>query len=153
MKTTVNNELSFLYPGHYHIMTEDDLRKFFSCQTNRMGIRDEKCHALVSVSWTNPGILNYLTDAANVLNGAVRSMKKNLKNYRQTEIFKSTVASKKAYGVRFEYTAKEKPVEQYSELIIFRVKNKFYSVYYISQKDLNSQNHPEFEAMLNSMSL
>ena len=92
-----------------------------------MGIRSNERHVIVSVSYTKPKIINYLTDAKSVLSSAERNMKRNLKNYRCIEKRQFDVASKKAYSVRFECTATDSPVEQCGELIVFRVKQKFYS--------------------------
>ena len=79
--------------------------------------------------------------------------KRNLKNYRELETRSLTVAGQKASAVRFEYTANDKQIEQCGELVVFRYKKKFYSVYYITWKEFNEQNQPAFYEMLESMSL
>lgn len=150
---TINNELRCKYPEHYHTMTADELEQFFSYRENRFGIRDEERHSVISLSWTKPGIINYLTNAASVLNGAEKCMKKNLQDYRKIESYSLTVASQKAHGLRFEYTVTGKTIVQCGELIVFRVNNKFYSAHYISKKELNSSNLPEFQSVLESLSL
>ena len=129
MKKTVNGELAFAYPEYFHIMTNEELDRYFCDRTNRMGIRCNDRHVIISASYTKPKPVNYLTDAKSVLSGAERSMKRNLKNYKRTDKRQLDVASKKAYSIRFEYTVTDSPIEQCGELIVFRVKNKFHSIY------------------------
>lgn len=153
MPSLVLNELSCPYPERCRLMSAEELSRYFSCADNRAGIHDGERHAAVSVSFDKAGWLYALTDAASVLKGAQRSMKRNLKNYRELETRSLTVAGQKASAVRFEYTANDKQIEQCGELVVFRYKKKFYSVYYISWKEFNEQNQPAFYEMLESMSL
>ena len=153
MKKTVSGELAFAYPEYLDTMTADEVKKYFCDQTNRMGLRSVERHMIVSVSNTKPKLVLYLTDAKSVVGGAERSMKRNLKNYRRIDKRMLYVASKKACSVSFEYTASDPPVEQVGELVVFRVKNKFYSIYYVSRKSLHEQNYTDFQAILNSMEL
>ena len=133
------------------MMSIEEIDRYFCDHTNRMGIRSNERHVIVSVSYTKPKIVNYLTDAKSVLSSAERNMKRNLKNYRRIEKRQFDVASKKAYSIRFEYTALDSPVEQCGELIVFRVNQKFYSIYYVSLKSLDQENYRDFQAILNSM--
>ena len=153
MPSLVLNELSCPYPERCRPMSAEELSRYFSCADNRAGIHDGERHAAVSVSFAKAGWLYALTDAASVLKGAQRSMKRNLKNYRELETRSLIVAGQKASAVRFEYTANDKQIEQCGELVVFRYKKKFYSVYYISWKEFNEQNLPAFYEMLDSMSL
>lgn len=153
MPSLVLNELSCSYPERYRPMSAEELSRYFSCADNRAGIHDGERHAAVSVSFAKAGWLYALTDAASVLKGAQKSMKRNLKNYRELETRSLTVAGQKASAVRFEYTANDKQIEQCGELVVFRYKKKFYSVYYITWKEFNEQNQPTFYEMLESMSL
>ena len=146
MLQTASGELKFLYPEYFHMMSIEEIDRYFCDHTNRIGIRSNERHVIVSVSYTKPKIINYLTDAKSVLSAAQWSMKHNLKNYRCFD-----VASKKAYSIRFEYTATDSPVEQCGELIVFRVNQKFYSIYYVSLKSLDQENYRDFQAVLNSM--
>ena len=151
MLQTASGELKFLYPEYFHMMSIEEIDRYFCDHTNRMGIRSNERHVIVSVSYTKPKIVNYLTDAKSVLSSAERNMKRNLKNYKRIEKRQFDVASKKAYSVRFEYTATDSPVEQCGELIVFRVNQKFYSIYYVSLKSLDQENYRDFQAILNSM--
>ena len=151
MLQTASGELKFLYPEYFHMMSIEELDRYFCDHTNRIGIRSNERHVIVSVSYTKPKIVNYLTDAKSVLSSAERNMKRNLKNYKRIEKRQFDVASKKAYSVRFEYTATDSPVEQCGELIVFRVNQKFYSIYYVSLKSLDQENYRDFQAILNSM--
>ena len=135
------------------MMSIEEIDRYFCDHTNRIGIRSNERHVIVSVSYTKPKIVNYLTDAKSVLSSAERNMKRNLKNYKRIEKRQFDVASKKAYSVRFEYTATDSPVEQCGELIVFKVKKKFYSIYYVSLKSLDQENYRDFQAILNSMEL
>ena len=153
MLPTANGELKFSYPEYFHMMSIEELDRYFCDHTNRMGIRSSERHVIVSVSYTKPKLINFLTDAKSVLSAAGRNMKRNLKNYRCIDKRQLEVASKKAYSIRFEYTATDSPVEQCGELIVFRVNQKFYSIYYVSLKSLDQENYRDFQAILNSMEL
>lgn len=152
-KTIINNEISCAYPDCCLPMTGDDLKRYFSCTDNRVGFRSEERHFAISAAWSKPGIINFLTDSASVIRGAERNMKKNLPDYKNTETYRFKVGSQNAFGIRFEYTATDKPIIQSGELAVFRYKKKFYSFYYISWKELNVENHAEFQQMLDSILL
>ena len=151
MLQIASGELKFFYPEYFHMMSIEEIDRYFCDHTNRIGIRSNERHVIISVSYTKPKIINYVTDAKSVLSSAERNMKRNLKNYKRIEKRQFDVASKKAYSVRFEYTATDSPVEQCGELIVFRVNQKFYSIYYVSLKSLDQENYRDFQAILNSM--
>ena len=149
----INQELTLSYADGFHVMTAEELIKFGGTGVNHSGLYDEARHAFIIVSWTPPGWLNYLTDAKSVVGGAERCMKKNLRNYCREDSFKAVIASHKAFGIRFVYSATDVDVWQVGELSAFRVNNKFYAVQYVSRKSCGKENRKIYEEVLQSMTV
>ena len=152
-KTIINNELTLTRPEGYHIMSDDELKKYFGTTNRIVGIYSSDDHSIISVSWTKPGFLNRLTSAESLVSGNENCMIRRIKKYNRIVELHTEVASQKAYGIKFEYTAIDKDVEQYGEMISFRCKNKFYVVTYTSRSSLAEQNNKVFESVLNNLSL
>ena len=131
---TINNELRMSYPDGFCEMSADDLLRFFSSAQNRQGIYDGDRHILLSVAWTKPGVLNYLTDVRTILMRAELGMKRAISSYRQTEMFKTEIAGKKGQGIRFAFTAQDTELPQIGELTVFRAGNKFYAVTFVARE-------------------
>lgn len=108
---------------------------------------------LVSFCWSNPGILNYLTDAGSVAGGLQRCLKRDLDSYRKTESVKCTFASKKMKGYRFSYITDDTGVEQLGLVLVFRKNNKFYIVYYLSAAEQDVENRQIFGKMMQSLKI
>ena len=132
---TINIELSLSYPEGFHEMDADELLRFFSSADNRQGIYDGDRHLLLSVAWTKPGFLNYLTDVKTILLRAESGMRRGLQGYRQTEMFRTVIAGKKGQGVRFAFTAQDTDISQIGELTVFRAGDKFYAVTSVARED------------------
>ena len=152
-KITVNRELTLTYTDEFHKMSDDELIRFCGTSENHSGIYDEENHALIIISWTKPGFLNYLTDAKSVIGGAERAMKKSLPNYRREDSFTLQLASKKADVIRFAYTPVNSDIVQVGEMSAFRAKDKFYVIQYISQSEYNAQNRKAYSETLQSLKL
>ena len=138
------------YPDEYRLMNSQELRAFFAGRQNRTGIRCEDKHVIVSVASAKPGLLYLFSSNAAVLKGAEKGLTRTLKDYRRLETFEQTVGGCDACCLRFEYTATSEPIAQYGELWVMKYQKKIFSVFYISGKELNSQNLPVFQEMMNS---
>lgn len=152
-KARINNEIELTYPDGFREMSEDELSKYFSSPANRWGAYNADEHIILSVSWTKKGFLSFLTDEESILIGAESCMKRNLLNYQRISSFKTTVASKKARGIRFEYRVNDAKIIQVGDLIVFRQKNKFYAVHYITRKANAGSSRVAFEETLKSISV
>ncbi len=149
----INNELKATYLDSFHEMNSDELKKFFVSDQNRSGIYDENLHMIISVSWTKPGFLNYITDAKSVLKGTEYRMKNNMTNYRRLDSINCEIASKKAVGFRFEYLVGGTDIIQTGETYVFKQKNKYYAIHVISRKEGVGQCRQIAEDFLRSMTL
>ena len=149
----INNELMLSYDEGFSEMSADELKKYFSSVENRWGIFDKDNHILISVSWTNPGFINYLTDSKAVVRGALRCSKSSLINFRIINKQTLTVDSKKAYCVAFEYKANDADINMYAELLAFRQKNKFYAIHYLSRREFSADNRKLFDSVIKSIKI
>lgn len=132
---TINNELSLRYPDGFCEMSADELLRFFSSAQNRQGIYNADRHILLSVAWTKPGVLNYLTDVRTILLRAELGMKRAIPSYRQTEMFQTEIAGKKGQAIRFSFTAQDTDAPQIGELTVFRAGNKFYAITCVAREE------------------
>ena len=66
---------------------------------------------------------------------------------------KMKIGKKKAYAIRFEYRVKDAALVQVCDLVAFKYKKHFYSVYYVTRKVNASANLPAFQEVLNSITL
>lgn len=151
--TLINRELTVSYTDSFQEMNTVGLRKYFLTEKNRWGIHDTDRHMLVSVCWSDPGILNYLTDARSVAGGLQLCLRRGLDDYRKTESVKCTFASKKMKGFRFSYVADDTGVKQLGQVLVFRQRNKFYIVYYLSAAEYDMENMEIFGNMMQSIKI
>lgn len=152
-RTHVNRELLLNYTDNFHEMDAEELRKYFSTEQNRWGIRDEKRHAIISVAWTKTGLLNLLTDAKAIVNGMERCMKRNLQDYCRTERISTVISGAKAKGIRFLYTATGTDIKQKGEILAMRCGGKFYVVEFITGAEGEAENRRMYDAVLQSVEL
>ena len=150
---SINNELNLTYPDGYKEMSEEELARYFSSPANRWGAYNADEHIILSVSWTKAGFFSFMSDAESVLIGAEGRMRRNLLNYQRISSFKTTVASKKARGIRFEYRVNDARLVQVGDLIVFKQKNKYYAVHFITRKLNAGSSRKAFEEILKSISV
>lgn len=150
---TINNELSLCYPDGFHEMDADEMKRFFATSLYRRGIYDGDRHILISVAWTKPGPLNYLTDGKTILLRAESGMRSGLLNYRQTERFTAEIAGKKACGVRFSFTASDADVGQTGVMTVFRAGNKFYAVTFVAREEGFAESEAIYRGIAESFTL
>lgn len=149
----INNELQLSYPDGFKEMGEEELKKYFSSDQNRWGVYEADKHIILSVSWTKAGFLSFMTDAESMMMSIEARMCRNLLNYQRISSFKTKVAGKKAFGIRFEYRVNDARIVQVADLIAFKYKKKFYAFHYITRKATAAADRAAFEEVLKSVSV
>ena len=149
----VNKELLLNYTENFREMDDAELRKYFSTEYNRWGIRDEKRHAIISVAWTKAGLFNLLTDAKAVAGGVERCMRRSLQDYRRTEKVSTVISGARAKGIRFLYTVTGADVKQKGEVLAMRCGGKFYVVQFVTNVEGEAENRRMYDAVLQSIEL
>lgn len=145
----INNTINLTYPDSYREMGDEELTRYFSTPKDRWGVYDSDRHIILSVSWSKVG---FLTDEETALFGMEARMRRNLLNYQQISSFKTKIASKKkACGVRFEYRVNDAKLVQVADLIVFKNKNRFYYIYFITRRMNAAAERLEFEEILKSI--
>ncbi|MBQ3285051.1 MAG: hypothetical protein IJH40_05340 [Ruminococcus sp.] len=150
---TINNELKLSYPDGFHEMDKEEMQRFFSASLYRQGIYDEDRHILISVAWTKPGPVNYLTDARTILLRAELGMKRGLQDYCRVKETQVEVAGKKARCISFTFTAQGSDIAQSGEMAVFRAGNKFYAVTFVAREDGYDESLNVYHGILESLSL
>lgn len=148
----INNEIDLTYPDGFAEMTGEQLARYFGSPDNRWGAFDDANHIILSVAWKKAGFFGFLNDAESMMIGAEARMKRNLVNYQRVNSYKMKIADKKkAFGIRFEYRVNDSVMLHVGDLVIFKHKKKFYSVYYITRKINAAASLPAFEEVLKSI--
>ena len=150
----INNELNLAYPENFKEMKEEELTKYFGSAENRWGVYDSDKHIILSVSWSKPSFFRTLTDAESVVIATESRLRRGLLNYQRISTYKMKLdKKKKADGLRFEYRVNDKKLVQVADLVIFKHKKKFYSIYYITRKSNAAEERPAFKEVLDSIKL
>lgn len=150
---TINNELKLSYPDGFHEMDQEEMQRFFSASLYRRGIYDEDRHILISVAWTKPGPVNFLTDAKTILLRAELGMKRGLQDYIRMKEAQDEIAGKKARCISFTFTAQESEIAQGGEMAVFRAGNKFYAVTFVAREEGFDESLTVYREILKSFSL
>ena len=149
----INNEIDLTYPECFKEMNEAELARYFSTAENRWGVYDADRHIVLSVSWNKAGFFGFMTDAESVLIGAESRLRRNLLNYQRIAEFRPKIGGKKAYGIRFEYRVNDSVSVHTGDLLVFKYKKKFYSIYYITRKSNAAAARADLEEILKSIKL
>ncbi len=149
----INNELNLNYPDGFNEMGEVELAKYFGTPNNRWGVHEPDKHIILSVYWSKRRFLNMMTDAESVMIGAEARLKRSLINYQRIASYNMKIAKKKAKCVRFEYRVNDKKLVQVADLIIFKHKKQFYSIYFISRKSNAAEVRREFKDVIDSITI
>lgn len=147
----INSELGLSYPDGFKEMGEAELTRYFSSPANRWGAYNDDEHIILSVSWAKAGFLR--SDPEMFLSGVEARMRLSLLNYQRVTEFKTKIAGKKAYGIRFEYRVNDKKLVQVADMVSFKYKKNFYTVHYITRKLNAASSRPDFLEVLKSVSL
>ena len=146
----INNVINLTYPDGFKEMGDEELTRYFSSPENRWGVYNADEHIILSVSWTKVGPLS---DAEMMLIDIEARLCRRLLNYQRISSFKTKVASKKAYGIRFEYRVNDAKIVQVSDLIVFKFKNQCCAVHYITRKANAAPSRLALEEVLKSISV
>lgn len=149
----INNEVELTYPDGFREMREEELTRYFSSSANRWGVYHEDQHLILSVSWTKAGFKRMFTDAESFLFEVEARMCRNLLNYQRIGSYKTKIAKKKAWGVRFEYRVNDARLVQVADLFVFKYKKKFYAIHFISRKSNAAESRAGFETVMKSLKL
>lgn len=147
----INNEVNLTYPESFNEMSDEELARYFGKPDDRWGAYDADRHIILSVSWAKAGFMS--SDPEMVVAGAEARLRRNLLNYQRISEFKTKIASKKTYGIRFEYRVNDARIVQVADLMTFKYKKNFYSVYYITRKSTAAADRADFEEIVKSISL
>lgn len=149
----INNEVTLVYPDGFEVMNEEELIRYFSTPADRWGVFNANDHILLSVSWKKAGFKRALIDAESYMIEVESGMLRNLLNYQRITDYKMKIGKQKAYGIRFEYRVKDMALVQVCDIVAFKYKKKFYTVYYVTRKVNATANLPAFQEILKSITL
>ena len=141
------------YPDDYIEMSTEEISKYFKDNALRWGGRSPEKHVILSLGKTKDSFFNLFYDAKSALTGGENVLKKTLKDYERLERFDTTLLGNAAMGVHFEYTADDKPIRQFCELVVVRIKKCFYTVYCISWAENAAENAAVFENFRTALKL
>ena len=150
----IHHEITLTYPDGFCQMTRAQLERYFVSSQNRWGALDEKRHVLLSVSWSNPGFLLYLTDAKAISRGGEARMKRSLPDYTRLASYTMDVAGCRAACSRYRFTAINKPVSQTGEMIVFKKKkNQYYVIDFVTRGEDFKTFRPLLDEVIRSVSM
>ena len=149
----INNEVNLTYPDGFDLMGEEELIRYFRTPADRWGVYNADKHIILSVNWKKAGFKYLFTDAESYIIEVEAFLHRNLLNYQRVTDYKMKIGKKKAYAIRFEYRVKDAALVQVCDLVAFKYKKHFYSVYYVTRKVNASANLPAFQEVLNSITL
>lgn len=149
----INNEVNLISPDGFETMGEAELTRYFNTPADRWGTYNADKHIILSVSWKKAGFKHIFTDPESYMIEVESNLIRTLLNYQRITDYKRKLGKQKAYGIRFEYRVKDAALVQVCDIVVFKYKKKFYSVYYVTRKVNASANLPLFEEVLNSISL
>ena len=150
---TINDELKLSYPDGFHEMDKEEMQRFFTTSLYRRGVYDGDRHILISVAWTKPGPVNFLTDAKTILLRAELGMKRGLQDYCRLKETQDEIAGKKARCISFTFTAQGSDIAQSGEMAVFRAGNKFYAVTFVAREEGFDESLSVYREVLQSFSL
>ena len=152
-KININNELTLSYNEPFNEMTADELAKYCGTAKNHSGIADKENHCLFIVSWTNRGLLSFLTDADSIIKNAERCMKRNLRDYDRSDRFIINISGKEAHGIRFSYKANDVDIVQVGETSAFRANKRYYVIQYVSRLEGDDRNRGVYRDILKTVTV
>lgn len=152
MNTTVYYNISVAYPDDFHVMDREEMKKYFTGDIERFGVRNDDKRVTLSIakSTAHP-IVTMLTDSRAVARGAEKTLRKNLKDFKRGEDIKIELLGKKAYGFNFEYRTKLTDDLQYVDMVVVKYQHAFYVVFRMSPAENYYQNRPILDAFLRSI--
>lgn len=149
----INNEVSLVYPDGFELMNEEELIRYFSTPADRWGVYNAADHILLSVSWKKAGFWKLFSDAETHLIELESGLRRSLLNYQRITEYKMKIGKQKAYCIRFEYRVKDAALVQVCDVVAFKYKKKYYSIYYVTRKVNATANLPAFQEILKSITL
>ena len=152
----LNEELNLYWPDGFSVMTKEELKAALRTEDpEKFGIHDKERHIILFVWWhiSNPLIVKLAGNIQNVVKQTEKKLKKTYKDhqYRFLGFFPTKVCGYEAYGLRFEYTLGE--ITQICETIQFIYKSCCYTISYYTRPELDEQNQPVLQEILESISL
>lgn len=153
LNVQINNEVNLTYPDGFNVMNEEELTRYFGTPADRWGAYQADDHIILSVKWTKAGFKRTLTDAESFMIEVESGLMRNLVNYQRVTDYKLKIGKKKAYGIRFTYRVKDSVSIHVSDVVVFKHKKYFYTVYYVTRKKNAASSRPAFQEVLNSITL
>ena len=154
MKNAIfDGNISLEYPDDFYEMDEAEISKFFAGDMLRFGARNKEKQVILSLGKTNKSFMNLLASPKSVLAGAENNFKNNLKDYKLLEEFAVDMLDKAGCGIRFSYSAIDKDVKQFCEMVVVKAKGVFYISYCLARLDDQKENEEVFKAFRNSLKL
>lgn len=149
----INNEVDMTYPDSLAEMNEEALTRHFGKPENRWGAYDEARHIILSVSWAKASFVQTLGDPDLYLSKLEARLRRRLLNYQRLLSYKTKLGGKKALGVRFEYRVNDSVNIHVADLVVFKHKKKYYSIYFITRKKNAASVRQELRQTLESVAL
>lgn len=152
----INNEIGLTYPDGFQEMGAEELTRYFGKPDNRWGVYDADQHIILSVSWAKAGFMQ--SDPEMYLYDIEARLRKSLVNYQKIQSYSFVPGSKKKKSkvqnaIRFEHRVNDSARVHVVDLVVFKCKKHFYSVYYITRKANAAQSRPAFQEILQSITL
>ena len=153
----INNEIGLTYPDGYQEMGEEELIRYFGKPDNRWGAYNADRHIILSVKWEKAGFMK--SDPEMYLYDIESRLRKSLVNYQKIQSYSFDVTSKKKKkskvqnAIRFEHRVNDSARVHVVDLVVFKFKKNFYSVYYITRKANAAESRPAFQEILQSITL
>ena len=150
----INNEIGLTYADSFNEMNEAELTRYFGTPADRWGAYDADRHIVLSVGWKKAGFMQ--SDSEMHLFDIQSRLRRSLLNYQEITTYKTKIASSKkdnASGVRFEYRVKDSVRVHVVDLIAFKHKKNFYTIYFISRKANAAEVRADLQEILQSVTL
>lgn len=152
----INNEIGLNYPDGYEEMGQEELTRYFGNPENRWGAYNAEQHIILSVKWEKAGFMQ--SDPEMYLYDIEARLRKSLVNYQKIQSYSFDVTQKKKKykiknGLRFEHRVNDSARVHIVDLVVFKYKKNFYSVYYITRKANAAASRPAFQEILQSITL
>ena len=154
MNMMINNEVGLTYADSFSEMNEAELARYFGSPADRWGAYDAGRHIILSVGWKKAGFMQ--SDPEMHLFDIQSRLRRSLINYQEITTYKTKVASAKkdnACGVRFEYRVKDSVRVHVADLVVFKHKKNFYTIYFVSRKANAAEVRADLKEILQSATL
>ncbi len=149
-QAVINQEITLTWPEGFHVMDGEELRELYqNDDTKRWGIRDKTRHLIITILWEDySSLLIKLSDIKAVARKNEKMSARGYRDhgYRREGFFSMSVDGRQAEGYRFSYRIGE--ADQSGQTLLFKVKNRIYSISCIGRSEKAEEDRALFERIL-----